>query len=81
MLLTGASSTCRSVMRDDVWVLGIEEGAPLQRLRWIHKLCNGTDVVQLPLVHLYWSAPREIMSGSDGFLMPPVVMVRLQIAK
>ena len=38
--------------------------------------CNSCSTV--PLVHLYWSAPSEAMSSSDGFFIPPTVTMLLQ---
>ena len=80
VLLVGASRTCGSVKLDSVWAFGRKQ-VPLFTgwSRWVCNLCSGTVVVQLPLVHFYWSAPREAMSSSDGFFMPHTVTLLLQL--
>ena len=79
VLLVGASRTCSSVKWDDVWAFRREQVLLCTGwLRCVCNLCSGTVVVQLPLVHFYWSAPREAMSCSDGCFIPPTVNLLLQ---
>ena len=80
VLLVGASRTCSSVKWDDVWAFRREQVLLCTGwLRCVCNLCSGTIVVQLPLVLLYWSAPREAMSCSDGFFILPTVNLLLQL--